>query len=194
MANTSATGGYLTPTSVAPTYDLPLDVQVQSFVAGITGLAGALVRPRWQPSPPAQPTRETNWCAVGITEIGSQFGHYIRHDPAGEGTDEAETYEDLELLASFYGPGSSGLAALLRDGLWIAQNREAMRSQGLAFVDARRVIRLGELVNQQFILRVDLPISLRRTVSRTYPILNLLQAQIALQTESHTQNFLAPES
>lgn len=195
MPNTSATGGYLTPLLAAPAYDLPLDVQVQGMVSGITGLAGPLVRPRWQPRPPAQPPRDTNWCAVGISEIGAAYGHHQRHVSTGDGYDESEAYEDLELLASFYGPGSSGLATLLRDGLWIAQNREAMQAVGLRLSDVGRSITLlGELVNQEYVRRADVTVSLRRVVTRRYPILNLLQAQIALQTESYVQNIVVSEN
>jgi len=198
MPNTSATGGYLAPASIAPSYDTPLDLQIQSLVTGITGIIGSLVRPRWQPRPPAQPDREVTWCAIGIIEINTEFGHHIKHNSTGEGSDEAETFETLELLTSFYGPQSSGMAALLRDGLWIAQNREAMRANGLALVDVRRITHVGELVNQEYIRRADLPIVLRRNVSRTYPILNLLQAQIELQSlngdQLRIQNFLVPES
>lgn len=195
MPNTSATGGYLTPTTVSPAYDLPLDVQVQGMVAGITGLAGNLVRPRWQPRPPAQPSASTNWCAVGITEIGAAYGHHQSHVSTGEGYDESEAYEDLELLASLYGPGSAGLATLLRDGLWVAQNREAMQAVGLRLRDVgRRVTLLGELVNQEYIRRADVTVSLSRVVTRRYPILNLLEAQIALQAESYTQNIVVSEN
>lgn len=192
MANTSATGGYLSPTTLSPAYDLSLDVQVQNFVVGITGLDGTLVRPRWQPRPPAQPERNVDWCAVGIVSIDSEYGHHTQHHPDGEGYDETEAYETLELLASFYGPSCSRLAAILRDGLWIAQNREAMRAQGLAFLEVRRITRIGEDIGGEWRQRADIPIHLRRNVSRQYPILNLLQAQVAIETGTHTQHALIP--
>lgn len=192
MANNSATGGYLQPTTPSPAYDLALDVQVQNFVVGITGLDGKLVRPRWQPRPPAQPERDVNWCAVGIMSIDTEYGHSTQHRPTGDGYDEAEAYETLELLASFYGPGCSGLAALLRDGLWVAQNREAMRAQGMALLEVRRVTRLGEDIGGEWRQRADLPIRLSRNVSRSYPVLNLLQAQLALETGDYTQTANTP--
>lgn len=192
MANTSATGGYLQPTTPSPAYDVALDIQIQNFVVGITGLSGTRVIPRWQPRPPAQPERDVDWCAVGILSVEAAYGHYTRHVPTGEGYDEAEAYETLELLASFYGPGSGRLAALLRDGLWVAQNREAMRSQGMALLDVRRITRVGEDVSGEWRQRSDLPISLSRAVSRRYPVLNLLQAQVALETGQYTQNATIP--
>lgn len=199
MANTSATGGYLSPTSVAPTHDLPLDVQLQRVVVGITGIDGSLVRPRWQETPPQQPARDVNWCAIGIIRIGAAYGHSITHFPDGEGYDEAETYEDLELLASFYGPGCAGMATLLRDGLWIPQNREAMRADGMALTDARDVTLLGEAVGPEWRRRADLPIFLTRVVARSYPILNLLSAQGAITSQvgdepAATSDFIVSEN
>jgi len=192
MANTSATGGYLVPTTPSPAYDQPLDLQLQSVVRGITGLRGDLVRPRWQEKPPQQPARSDTWCAIGIIRIGAAYGRTIQHHPEGDGHDEEETYEDLELLASFYGPGCGGMAALLRDGLWIPQNREEMRANGMALTDTGRVTLLGEPIGPEFRRRADLHITLARNVSRSYPILNLLQAQIFLETGSYTQNATTP--
>ncbi len=199
MANTSATGGYLSPTTPSPAYDQPLDIQLQAVVTGITGIAGNLVRPRWQERPPQQPARDVNWCAIGIVRVDPAFGHSIQHRSAGEGSDEAETYEDLELLASFYGPGCSGMAALLRDGLWIPQNREEMRASGMALADVRTITLIGEAVGPEWRRRADLPIFLRRVVSRSYPILNLLQAQLEIQSQVAAeppviQNLLVPEN
>lgn len=194
MSNTSATGGYLSPTTQSPAYDQPLDVQLQAVVVGITGLDGTLVRPRWQPRPPQQPDQDTDWCAIGIVRIGAAYGHYTRHNPDGDGSDETEAYEDLELLASFYGPGCGRLAALLRDGLRVPQNREEMRANGMALTSADTITLLGEFVTAEWRRRADLPITMTRVVSRTYPILNLLEAQGTINTESYSQSFTAPEN
>ncbi len=69
-SNTSATGGYLAPSPApAPT---PLEGQalldfVQSWVVGITGLDGPLVRPYWQSEPPNVPQAGEAWCAFKIS-------------------------------------------------------------------------------------------------------------------------------
>lgn len=187
MANTSATGGYLMPTTPSPAYDQPLDLQLQRVVVGITGMDGTLVRPRWQPRPPQQPDQSVDWCAIGIVRVGAAYGHHTRHVPDGDGSDETEAYEDLELLASFYGPGCAGMAALLRDGLWVPQNREALRAGGLALTSADTVTLLGEYVTTEWRRRADLPIFLTRVVSRSYPILNLLEAQGSITSQAASE-------
>lgn len=181
MANTSATGGYVQPVStVTPEEDLPLDVILQGMVAGITGLDGAMVRPRWQPVQPRVPEADVTWCALGVTLIRPDDNAAITHDPTGDGADNLVRHEDIELLATFYGPQAAMRAAMLRDGLQIAQNREALTASGIGFVTAGDLRAVPELVNQQWIRRQDLPITLRRIVRRTYPVLNILSAPVSI--------------
>jgi hypothetical protein len=80
MANTSATGGLLAPVAeVPPLTDDALDALFQVAVSGITGISGALVRPRWQPTPPKHPEPSVDWCAIGITDITPDDGPSIQH-------------------------------------------------------------------------------------------------------------------
>lgn len=181
MANTSATGGYVQPVSNAvPEGDLALDVILQAMVAGITGLAGEMVRPRWQPVQPRVPEADVTWCAVGVTLIRPDDNAAISHDRTGDGADNLVRHEDIELLSTFYGPDAAMRAAMLRDGLQIAQNREALTANGIGFVTAGEVRPVPELVNQQWVRRQDLPITLRRIVRRTYPVLNILSAPVSI--------------
>lgn len=181
MANTSATGGYLQPASTAtPQEDLALDLILQAMVAGITGLDGALVRPRWQATQPRVPEITVTWCAIGVMRHDPDDNAAIEHDPTGNGADNLVRHEDLELLASFYGPEAVMRATMLRDGLQIAQNREAINANGIGFVKAGAVLPVPELVNQQWVRRQDLPITLRRIVRRTYPVLNILSAPVSI--------------
>ena len=53
----------------------------------------------------------------------------------------------------------------------------ACRPSGVA---AHRVRAVPELVNQQWVRRQDLPITLRRIVRRTYPVLNILSAPVSI--------------
>jgi len=177
MGNTSATGGYLSPAVVSPPLeDEEIDKLLQGMVKGITGLAGDLVRPRWQPNPPKQPEPSVNWCAIGVTVTEPDAGPSIEHDGTGDGQDNLQRHEDIELACTFYGPLGKSYAALLRDGLSIPQNTAVLRAQGMGLIECGAARSVPELVNQQWIKRYDMPVKLRRQVKRSYPVLNLLSA------------------
>jgi hypothetical protein len=184
MANTSATGGYLAPTAPVPPDDDALDDLLQALVAGVSGLPGNLVRPRWQPTVPKQPEPSVNWCALGVTEQENDAGPAIQHDPAAEGHDDYQRHQDIRLLCTFYGPAAKGYAQRLADGLSIPQNREQLRLNDMAFVSAGEIRAAPDFVNQQWVRRYDVTVLLRRKITRTYPVLNLLSAQVSTETDS----------
>ena len=180
MTNTSASGGYLAPIGTQLAEDTDLDSLIQPMIAGITGLAGNLVRPKWQAVPPAQPDRTITWCAFGVSVTEADTYPTLVHDGCdanGLGTTTEFRTEYLEMMASFYGPSCRAAAATLRDGLGISQNREALRASGLAFVQVERMTRVPDLQNTQFVNRVDIVVRFRRVVIRTYGIENVLSAQ-----------------
>jgi hypothetical protein len=174
--NDSSTGGGLLPASPEPLDDAALDAALQQTIVATTGLPGALVRPRWQPSLPPQPPAGTDWAAIGVMRRSITGNAYLLHDGTGQGTDTTQVHEDLEVMASFYGSNRGLNAARLRDGLFVAQNREALFAAGLAFIASGEITAAPELFNQQWIGRVDLTLSLRRQLDRTYAVLNLLGA------------------
>jgi hypothetical protein len=63
----SASGGYLVPVSPLPLDDEELGRRLSNVVAGVTGIPGNLVRPRWQKNPPPIPDEGVDWVAVGVT-------------------------------------------------------------------------------------------------------------------------------
>lgn len=184
---TSATGGYLAPLAADLDDDGLSDV-LETAVAGITGLPGQYVRPRWQATPPTQPDPTVNWVALGILAGTPDYSPYIRHDGTGDGTSTSQRHEDFALMASFYGPGCRGLAAVLRDGLYIDQNRETLRANGIALVDIGAITAVPDLVNNQWINRCDVTVNFRRRVDRTYAVLNILSASGALLTDDAPPN------
>jgi hypothetical protein len=183
MPNDSSTGGYLSPASSRPVEDDAFEDFIGNVVAGITGLARAMVRPRWQPKPPPHPPITTNWCAIGITTIVSDYGTVSLHNPAGQGADQQQRHDTVDLLASFYGPGAYSLASRLRDGLMVSQNRRAMREAGINLLESTRMRTASDLLNERFIRRVDLEVRLRRAFVRTYPILNVLSVSGVIQAQ-----------
>lgn len=190
MPNTSASGGYLAPPSAAPAYDAALDRVVQQIVVGITGLPGAYVRPRWQPVQPKQPDPSVDWCAIGVQSITPDDGPAIVHDGAGDGSDTIRRHEAIEFVASFYGPNGLGSASLLRDGISLPQNVEAIAAVGLAYISTSQITPAPALVNEQWIRKYDIRLSFRRRVDRAYPVLNLLSAHGTSTPEvGPSQNF-----
>lgn len=179
--NTSATGGPLAPTSAPPLDDLDLDTAIGGLVAGITGLPGDLVRPRWQPTQPRIPEIDTTWVAVGVTGTMPDDTPAQIHHPDGAGYTVLRTVYRLDILASFYGPRSDAYAKLLRDGFYVAQNREALRALGLNLIGFDTIRRVPEIVAAQSRRRSDLPFRLTQTIERTYPIQNVLQTIGAIQ-------------
>lgn len=181
MANTSATGGSLLPASVdTPAFDLDLDKTFQQIVSGVTGLSGDMVRPRWQPTQPRMPEIGEDWCAIGVIEILPDNNPAVMHDGAGDGHDDLIRHEDVIVLASFYGPHAARQAAILRDGLYISQNREPLDAVGIGLVTTDSVRMVPALVNEQWQRRADLLITLRRIVRRSYPVLNILSAPVQI--------------
>ncbi len=174
MSNTSASGGFLTPISPPPIEDDALADALQEMLVGITGLDPTMVRPRWQAVPPKQPPAEMDWCAVGVMSIATDQNVSLVHRSAGEGTSDSFHDVTLDVVASFYGPNASGLANLLRDGLMIAQNREAMFRLNMALVGMPGpTVKSADLVNHQFITRSDISFDVRRRVTRTWAIQNV---------------------
>lgn len=191
MANTSATGGALLPTSPAPPSDLDLDVILGRLVTGITGLAPGMVRPRWQPKPPQQPPADEDWCAIGVVRTAQDGGTRaaIVHEPSDEGSDRLIRHEILEVMVSFYGPASAEAASLLRDGLLIGQNREPLFHASMGLVDIGPIVPAPALVNTTWIRRQDITFRVRRRIERVYAVRNLLTAQGRVSAEGITDTF-----
>ena len=191
--NTSATGGYLAPTTATPE-DAALAAVVQALVAGVTGLdpdTGVVIR--WQPVPAQQPPRSTNWASVGITHREPDANPAVLHSSAGDGSSTLYRHERLSILCSFYGPGGCGNAAALRDGLYIAQNRDALAANNMGLIHAGEIVTLPDLVNGQTLGRWDISITLRREIIRTYAVENLLSAAGTVTIDSNSGTWTAQE-
>ncbi|MFG1429181.1 phage neck terminator protein [Roseixanthobacter glucoisosaccharinicivorans] len=190
MTNTSASGGYLVPSSPGPAWDDQLDDVLQAMIVGITGLPGSVVRPRWQPNQPKQPEPSVDWCAVGVTHVENDTFAARIHSGAGDGSDTLQRHATLTVMASFYGPHRMGFAGLLSDGLLIPQNLEAIVTAGLLIRQASDVVSAGDLFNQNWIARADVLMTFRRQINRTYPVLNVVSGVGTIHPASAaSQNF-----
>lgn len=166
------TTGYLVPSPAgAPLYDDALDDLLQGAFVGITGLPGAMVRPRFQAKPPKQPDGATDWCAVGVMHIERDANPVV-----GFVERQLVRHEEIHVLASFYGPNAGAFAAIAADGLALLQNNAALSSQLMLYVNNDTIRQVPELVNEQWIRRFDLPVRFRRQVKRTYAVESLVSA------------------
>lgn len=180
---TSATGGYLQPSSTQGAHGVTFEDFMQAYFVGLSGLPGALVRPRFQPKPPQVPLATVDWLACGITRVVKDHSGYAEHDPTGEGSHALERHEQVDFLLTFYGPNRHTIASLVEDNIQIRQNREPLQLNGIAFLECGGQTEAADLVNEEYRLRADIPISFRRLVKRVYPILNLLSVQGAFVTD-----------
>jgi hypothetical protein len=192
-ANTSASGGYLQPaSSPAPLEGAALYKFLQQWVVGVTGLDGALVRPRWQPEPPDIPTQYTCWAALGVTRRPSDEYPYSDYNQQAVAF-QLQRHEELLTLTSFYDTGVTGqadtYAALFRDGAAIAQNREPLVAAGMNLVRVGDLTTVPSLLKLRWLYRVDLEIGIRREIDRSYPV----QTLIAAQGDIYTDGGLAPQ-
>lgn len=172
----------------APVEDDDLDDVLQAMVAGITGLSGDLVRPRWQTTVPKTPEPDVDWCSIGVMTSNPDTYAYIEHLSGSSITDQSgdlsKRHEEIEVLASFYGPHAKSNLGVLRDGLGIEQNGYAIKASGLNFVSIDRGRRAPEFINQQWINRWDSVLVFRRMVARSYPVNNILTAEIDLKDDT----------
>lgn len=192
MPNTSATGGYLTPTTPNPATDFNLDRKVNDLVAGTVGLSGSLVRPRWQPEPAPIPASSVDWIAFGKIRQDSQSGSpYIEHDGAGDGgngLDRLYHVAYLHYMATFYGPNCEQFAQLLVDGLEITQNHEVSLVNSISLREIGAPVFVPEQVNQVWYRRVDVELVFEHKYTREYAVQNILHADGQVHSQSPDPN------
>lgn len=185
--------GYLPATGTAPLEGTDLQDFLQEVLAGISGLDGTLVRPRWQAEPVNIPEKGECWCAFGITERHKDTNAYVVHDggsvdPDVDPSDKLQRQEELLLTASFYDTGSNGqadkYAELLCDGFQIAQNREVLMANGYAFVSTSSPMVLPSLLKLLWLYRVDVQVVIRRQIDRTYSVPDINSSDIDLFTDT----------
>lgn len=185
MANTSATSGYLTPAAQpAPRGDDALDNFLHDVFVGLTGMDGALVRPLWEEEPANEPAREVTWMAFGVVRFDPDTYAVELHNPEGDGTDELQRHETLEIQLSAYGPLSWEKLAQLRDGLQIEQNRAVLSANAMGLTNSTEIRKAPVLVKDKWRKRFDMSIIMRRQIRREYAVLNLLSAKGILDTEA----------
>jgi hypothetical protein len=204
---TSATGGYLTPAaSPAPLEGRALLRFFQQIIVGVTALVGDLVRPYWQEEPPTVPDAGVAWCAFKITKRPSDEYPFVGRLKASATGDYLQRHEALDILTTFYDTGSTGLddsggladtyASLLRDGLAIPQNREPLFLAGMGLVKVGDLVTVPVIFKKRWQNRVDFEFTVRRQVTRLYPVQTLVSASGDIYTDGGLapQPFNSPET
>lgn len=169
--NTSATGGYILPDGGAVPNDQDLEDIFQDFIKGVTGLAGKMVRPRFQENPPPVPAVGVDWVAFGIRTQRPDDGPYF------EQHDENATsirHEIIDIALSFYGNRSQHFAKLFVDSTAIPQNINQLKPHKIRFVGVGEVLTAPDLINEQYVHRFDVNAIFRRKTERTYAIQSFL--------------------
>lgn len=184
----SSTGGYLQPApSPAPLQDQQLYEALQAAVVGITGLDGTLVRPRWQAEPSLIPTAGTCWIAIGVTDREADVFPFLGFYPADTENYQMQRHEEFTMLASVYDLGYSGeadaVAAVLRDGIMIPQNGEALAAAGIYVVGDTDLTVAPSLFKVRWQYRVDLKIRFRRQITRQYNVDPIASVGVDLYTD-----------
>lgn len=175
MSNTSATGGFLTEQST-PLGITALEDLWHDTICGVTGLDNTLVRPSRQLDPAQQPDALTDWCAFDIIRVSSDPWTDVTHISTGEGSDSVVDHDRYEIGAVFYGPSADTLAGLLRRGLYVWQNRSALRSVGITLQSVGDPVTVPELDSMVWRQRVDLSARFIVESRGSYAVLNLLRS------------------
>ena len=177
MAGDSTTVGFLAP-AATNVDDKELEYLFQAMLVAILGIEGALVRRAFQTdATPTAPGPGTAWCAFTIDMLDetNSKGQW-EHDPngaSGQGQDDLTVYEIIDVRVSMYGPTSQGMASLVRDGLKVAQNRDVLRSNGLAYQYQSKPQPMHQLTgdtNMKTQRRYDVTLRFMRQIVRVYPV------------------------
>jgi len=170
--------GFLVPTDEGLSDDALHDV-LQATIVGITALPGSMVRPRWQPNPPNQPEATESWVAFGIVSGESDWdAAFVQVDDADGGHVDGLRGENSQMLVSFYGPRAGRLAARLRAGLAVDQNRDLLRANKITIIGTTGPTTVPALLRQTWVPRVDITVTIHRDISTSFPIRTIIDTPI----------------
>lgn len=179
MSNDSTAPGYLTPVGDTPEYDEELERQISRWIHGVTGMAVKNIYPRWTDPQSSIPKNGVTWCGFGITTMPRPVN--TANVQISEDESEQWSWENVSVLCCFYGPKGAGTAALFREGIFIEQNADALRrAAGLSLLDAGAIFNLPELINNQWVRRYDITVTLSRKNTRTYNVKSVVDPDVEI--------------
>ncbi|HAN8704328.1 TPA: hypothetical protein IGN17_002513 [Escherichia coli] len=180
MSNDSTTSGYLTAAEDGPKYDEELEKEISRWIRGVSGLPTERVFPRWTDPQQAIPKNGTTWCAFGLNAVPlpGQSANIQNNDSQSE----QWAWEKVTVICCFYGPNGARRATTFRSGLFIEQNNTELNRYGLTLEDVGTIYNLPELINNQWVRRYDLTVTLTRKTIRTYNIKSIVDAAVTIDT------------
>jgi hypothetical protein len=185
----SRTAGYLGPTSAPPLDDDAFYDFLHDLIAGITGMAGNMIRPAWVEEPANQPPLPDNWCAFAVNSEEFDWMPAVIHLPDGEGQDRLSRHIESTITVTFFGPKGAANAGLLRDGLFVAQNTAMLRAASMGVIEINQFTLSPELFrNNRWYNRVDIVLRIRREQVRFYPVRNIVQAEGTVTANTFTDH------
>lgn len=178
--------GYMRPldeTSTDTTKSVLID-----FVSEVTGLPKDHVRWAWTTRPGSPIPYTEDWCAVGLLKVASsppyKQGRKGKVEQADSGDAFHITHQTLTVSFSFYGPNAPELSDLFRDGAQLDQNVQTLTAKGLTFQAVRDdVMRLPDLVGQQWRERYTVEMKIGRVVRRRFGVRTIASADVEIFTE-----------
>ncbi len=183
MPNDSTTGGYLQPVTGNALDDQALDRVFHDLIMNLTGLDATLVLPRWQETPPNMPANGTGWIAQGVTDRRDDIVAWEGNDSA-TGLYTVCRNQELDNLISFYGPNASTTEALFRDNISVAQNRDVINGLGINLVRVGDPRNASMKINERWQKRIDVTVTFRRLIWRTYPVDTISSVPITVEADS----------
>lgn len=180
---------YIRPNYTKPLpQGLSLTQFLQTVFVGVSGLPGPLVRPKWQAEPPKQPDLVTDWMAFGVDLATPDANAFVGVDD--DDRTISQRHEILEVGCHIYGPNALDTYGLIRDGLQIPTNLEALRYANMGFVEVTTGRHVPDLVHERFIDRVVTSVFFRREIQRRYPIVTLVSARGTIHTVMGDEPYL----
>lgn len=181
----SRSPGFLRPLAVSSsdTESLLID-----FVSETTGLTKSRIRWAWKERPGSPIPLSDDWCAIGLQKVLSyqpyRKGKKGNIEEAESGDTTHVTHQTLTISFSFYGPTASELSDLFRDAAQLDQNFRYLASKGLTIQSVSdEVMRLPDLVGNQWRDRYTLEMKIGRVVSRRFGVRTLCSADFEIYTE-----------
>ncbi len=158
------------PTGPAPLAGVDLLDFFQEWLVALTTLGSDFVVPWDQGEPPVIPESGTAWMAFQAVTDESDTFPFVGQT---RGNDfQLQRHERIKILCSFYDTGSTGmadgLARLLRDNVALPQNVQVLSTQGMGMVGCDPEVAVPSLLKTRWLYRVDLPLYVRRQVTRSY--------------------------